>query len=294
MNGAVNFKYYYSGQLALRTDQNNNNSFFHFDSLGRLTSSYGPSLGTNRPWLLNVYASSDTQADSYLNINDTSTTASSSCTVCRRDEIALDGLGRPTTQQLVSDPEGATSVDTTYDSRGQVKTVSHAHRSTSSLTDGIETPTYDAAGRTIKVTHPDNTFSRTFYGPTVTAAGGVATQLCTSGTYGLGFPTLFVDESGRKRQTWTDGYGRTIEGDEPDGPVALTSYVCHSYDPLGNLLQIVHGTQTRTYAYDALSRVTSAIIPELANCAVTYTYDSNSNVQTRVAPAPNQTSCTSK
>ena len=96
------------------------------------------------------------------------------------------------------------------------------------LTDGIETPTYDAAGRTIKVTHPDNTFSRTFYGPTVTAAGGVATQLCTSGTYGLGFPTLFVDESGRKRQTWTDGYGRTIEGDEPDGTGALTSYEASS------------------------------------------------------------------
>jgi len=215
--------------------------------------------------------------------------------------VNLDGLGRAITQQLVSDPEGATKVDTVYDTRGLVKTASHAHRSTSSTTDGLETPAYDALGRTISVTHPDTTASHIYYGPTVTAAGGIATQQCASGTYGLGYPTLFVDESSRKRQTWTDGYGRTIEGDEPDGTGALTSYVCYSYDPLGNLLQVVHSltpTQTRTYAYDALSRVTSITIPERANssggnCMITFSYDSNSNVQTRTAPAPNQnTNCT--
>ncbi len=110
----------------------------------------------------------------------------------------------------------------------------------------------------------------------------------------MGFPVLGIDEAGKKREFWTDGLGRTIEADEPDSSGALTSNTCYSYDPLGNLLQIVHGTQTRTYVYDTLSRVTSVTIPELANCAVTYTYDNNSNLQTRVAPAPNQTSCTTK
>ncbi|HEV2195581.1 MAG TPA: RHS repeat-associated core domain-containing protein [Candidatus Acidoferrum sp.] len=95
--------------------------------------------------------------------------------------------------------------------------------------------------------------------------------------------------------------GHTIEADEPDSNKNLTSNTCYSRDALGNLLQIVRSgtpSQTRTYAYDTLSRLTSVTIPERANpsgtaCAVTYGYDNNSNLQTRTAPAPNaNTSCT--
>src|SRR5262249_29501003 len=129
-----------------------------------------------------------------------------------------------------------------------------------------------------------------------------ATQLCSPTTYGYAFPVLSVDESGRKRQIWTDGLGRTIEGDEPDASGNLTSFVCYTYDPLGNLLTAVRSTspaQTRAYAYDPLSRLTSVTIPERADstitnhCAVTFTYDSNSNLKTKTIPNPNQnTSCT--
>jgi RHS repeat-associated protein len=297
LNGAVTLGYYfYNGAAAKSTDQNSNNSYTHFDSYGRSSTVQGPGQGTTLPWALTTYATSGLQLDTYLGITDT--TPSASCTSCRHDQVALDGLGRATHSYLVSDPEGQTTVDMAYDALGRVLSNSHPHRSSASTTDGIETPTYDALGRTTKVTHPDNTFSQTLYGAAVSGTGVNPAQLCSSSTYGLAFPVLAIDEAGKKREFWTDGLGRTIEADEPDSSGNLTSNTCYSYDPLGNLLQIVHGTQTRTYAYDPLSRVTSVTIPELSNssgtnCAVTYSYDSNSNIQTRVAPAPNQTTCTS-
>ena len=289
--------YYYSGQLAVSSDPNGNSGYNHFqDSLSRLTSTFGPLIGGNRPWALNVYASSDKQVDSYTGITDTA--PSVSCSSCRHDQTVLDGLGRNIHSYLVSDPEGETIVDTAYDADSRVQTVSHPFRSTSDATYGLETPTYDALGRVIKLTHPDGTYVQTFYGSAI-GTSGLTTQSCSTSTYGVGYPVLVIDESGRKRQTWADALGRTIEGDEPDSSGNLTSYTCYSYDTLGNLLQIIHGSQTRSYVYDPLSRVTSVTIPERANssgspCPVTYTYDNNSNIKTRVAPAPNQTSCTAQ
>ena len=292
--------YYYSGQLAKSVDPNGNASYNHYqDPLSRLTSSFGPAVplptgGNATPWVLNTYTS-ELRVDRYTGILDTS--ASSSCTSCRHDQALSDVLGRPIHNYLVNDPDGQTTVDAVYDQDGRVKTVSHPYRSTNDTTYGLETPSYDALGRTIKVTHPDNTYSQSLYGSAIGASGN-ATQGCSTSTYGIGYPVLVIDESGRKRQVWIDALGNTIEGDEPDSSSNLTSYTCYLHDSLGNLLQVVHGSQTRYYVYDPLSRVISVTIPERANssganCAVAYTYDNNSNVKTRVAPAPNQTSCTS-
>ena len=300
VSGNLSYGYYfYTGQLAASADRNGNitggvASYNHFqDSLWRLTSAVGPSAGSGRPWILNVYASSETQVDSYTGITDTS--VSSTCSSCRHDETLLDSLGRNIHGYLVSDPEGQTKVDTVYDNDGRVQTMSHPYRNVSDSTYGLETPTYDALGRTTKVTHPDGTYSQTLYGPAI-GSSGLASQNCSSSTYGLGYPVLSIDESGRKRQTWADALGKTIEGDEPDSSGNLTSYTCYSYNVLGNPLQIVHGSQTRTFVFDPLSRLTSVTIPERSNssgasCAVTFSYDSNSNFKTRTAPAPNQTSC---
>jgi RHS repeat-associated protein len=281
--------YYHTGQPASSKDANGNTSYSHFfDSyFSRPTSTVLPNGG----WSYSTYAASETLADSYIGI--TAAFSTSAGAGIRQDEAALDNLGRPITKKLISDPEGITTVTTNYDTTGRVLNVSHPARSTSSTTDGTETPTYDGLGRATKLTHQDTSSSQTLFGAAVTGAGTNASQLCTpTTTYGLGFPTLYIDEATKRREVWTDGFGRTIEADEPDSSGNLTSYTCYSYDALGNLLQIVHGTQTRTYAYDTLSRVKSVTIPELSNCAVTYTYDSNSNLQTRVAPAPNQPSCT--
>jgi RHS repeat-associated protein len=298
--GMATFGYYYgSGKRASTSDSNGANSFNHFlDSLDRLTHQFGPALSMGRPWVLNAYGSTDTQLDSYLGITDSN--ASSSCTSCRHDKSALDNLGRLTHSYMVNDPGGQTTIDTTYDTSGRLASSSHPYRSTSDPTYGLESPTYDGLNRITRTTHPDSSFSQVLYGAAVGGTGLNArtTQSCASSTYGLGYPTLFIDESGRMRETWTDGFGRTVEGDEPDstGKISSGRVVCYLYDLLGNNLQVVSGSQTRTFAYDPLSRVTSVTIPERANssgsnCPVTFTYDNNSNVKTRVAPAPNQISC---
>ena len=105
----------------------------------------------------------------------------------------------------------------------------------------------------------------------MSTGGGATAQLCSSSTYGLGYPVLNVDEAGKKSQTWTDGFGRTIEADEPDTSNNLTIATCSTYDLLDNLTQVVQGSETRTYVYDGLSRQTSAQEPESGTTSTFYT-----------------------
>ncbi|MFY9622207.1 MAG: hypothetical protein WAQ99_20495 [Pyrinomonadaceae bacterium] len=49
---------------------------------------------------------------------------------------------------------------------------------------------------------------------------------------------------------------------------------------LGNLRHVYQGTQTRTFIYDSLSRVRTAQNPESGT--ITYTYDDNGNLLTKV------------
>jgi RHS repeat-associated protein len=266
-SGSLSYGYYYgTGKRALARDQNGADSFSHYlDSLDRATLSYGPVLPSGkRPWSLTSYSSSETQIDDYLAIGDA--TAAVTCSSCTHSQTVLDNLRRPTTQELVNDPDGATFVNTSYDISGRVQNTSHPYRSTSDSTYGLETPTYDALGRVIKMTHQDGTYSQTFYGAAVAGSGlgGITSQLCSSATYGIGYPLLVIDEAGKKRESWTDGFGNLIEVDEPDSSGNLTSPTCYKYDLLGNLLQTIHGSQTRSYTYDTLSRVTSATVPEQA------------------------------
>jgi RHS repeat-associated protein len=97
--------------------------------------------------------------------------------------------------------------------------------------------------------------------------------------------TTTTDEAGKKRRTVTDALGRLIRVDEPDSsgnlglataPVQATNY---SYDPLGNLTQIVQGGQTRTFTYSSLSRLLSAINPESG--LFQFTYDASGNLLTK-------------
>lgn len=70
---------------------------------------------------------------------------------------------------------------------------------------------------------------------------------------------------------------------------SLTPNPCSSHNELDNLTQVVQGSQTRAYGYDALPRPTSASTPDSDRYATTFGYDNNSNLTTRVAPKPNQT-----
>jgi YD repeat-containing protein len=68
----------------------------------------------------------------------------------------------------------------------------------------------------------------------------------------------------------------------------LTTYL---YDALGNLTSVTqNGSRPRSFTYDSLSRLLTASNPESGT--ITYAYDANSNVASKIAPAPNQTGTT--
>jgi len=259
------------GSFSANSSQCHTASLIH-DAINRLTHTIGEGTG-QRGWTLNDYPSV-TEQHLYTGITDS--TPSTACTSCRHDKTELDGLGRIIKKTLVSDPEGATLGETQYDNVGRAWKVSNPYRSTQDPTYGWTKSTFDALDRSTDVKRQDNNHVLTYYGAAVTSAGGRSSQLCASGAYGIGFPVLSVDEAGRKRQTWIDGLARLIEVDEPDkdtgsltsGSVAGT---CYGYDALGNLKTVVQGSQTRTFNYDGLSRLTSASNPESGTINYYYT-----------------------
>ena len=182
----------------------------------------------------------------------------------------LDGLGRAVTAVAAN---GAT-VTTTYDSRGRVHTVSNPYFSTAG---GVTTYDYDALNRITKQLNSD----------------GVSSQ-----TWGYSGGTLtYTNENGSQWQRTSDALGRLTQVVEPS--LLVTNY---TYDVLDNLLKVSQlgiasngdVPRTRTFNYDALSRLLCASNPENATAACPaansgtyvagttgYSYDANGNVQTR-------------
>ncbi len=122
----------------------------------------------------------------------------------------------------------------------------------------------DALGRGIKVISSDGTSVITAF---------------------TGNSTVVTDQSGRLRRLLVDSLGRLKRVDEPNdqgaldvggAPILPTSY---NYDPSGNLTNVAHGVQGRTFAYDSVSRLVQATNPESGTTS--YTYDSNGNLKTK-------------
>ena len=254
--GAETFGYYFgTGQMAISTDQNDQTTTNHFiDSFSRPTEA----LFADGGWNAMSYPS-QTEVDSYL--GTTNSTPSTSCSSgCRHDEQTSDNLGRVNYSYLVSDPDGETTVGTTYDSNGRVASATNPYRS---QINGQDSYAYDAMDRTTQVSHTDGTSVHVYYGSSAGGAGGITSQSCSSSTYGLGYEVLTVDEAGKKREVWKDGLSRTIEVDEPDANNNLTKNTCYAHDLNNKLTAVVSPTgQTRSFAYDDLSRLTSAATPE--------------------------------
>jgi len=279
-SGSISSCYYFGdGKLAKVTDQNANSTVYHYldiDSWDRQTHVIPP-LG----WEEWVYSPSETQVDSYIGIADT--TASSSCNSCRHDESQFDNLGRFSQKLLVNDPDGANTSEEVmaYDSNGRASQVTYPCRTQTGCAN--DTFSYDPLSRVNQVQHADQNKTQTFYGSAISNSpliGYQTSQLCAAATYGYGYPMLYIDEGSKMRETWTDGFGRTIEVDEPGSGVSLNSNTCYSYDGMNRLMSVSHtynsATQTRSYTYDGLSRVTSVTAPETDALATTYYYTTSS------------------
>src|SRR5208337_4709637 len=205
--------YFGSSNEAVATDYDGASTYSHYqDGLDRQTEEIDP-IG----WKLATYPS-PTESDMFAAVGDT--TPSIGCNSCQHTQTILDGWGRTSSQILVNNPIGPVNVDTLYDGAGRVGSVSHPYAGASDPNHVYETYAYDGLDRTVSVTHPDGQVTRTAYGPSVVNLGGVTTQTGSASTYGYGYPQIALDESGKQRQEWLDGFGNIIEVDEPSTSTA--------------------------------------------------------------------------
>ena len=210
----------------------NDTTTYTYDSMNRVTTvTYPPTeglWGMQQGQTINCYTdtggSTCPQTSAPYSIY-TSTLASPSPTVIRIQ--TFDGLGRPTSSILESDPAGPVNVDTTYDLLGRIASVSNPYRTSSDPTSsdptaGITSYAYDPLGRMTLQCQPDN--------------GSNAP--CQKGSSYLewsynGNVVTFYDEL---RNSWQ-----------------------RTYDARNRLTQVVEpGSLTTTYQYNALDNLTCA------------------------------------
>ena len=197
----------------------------------------------------------------------------------------VNGRGKVRQEKALAAGSTWDIVDTVYNNTGQVYQQTRPYRS--GQTQYWSTITYDALGRTTTVTAPDNSLTQTFYNEASRPSAASSTA---------GETTRVQDPWGRERWGRTDSNGRLVEVVEPDpngaGSVASNGMATtYGYSTLGKLTSITQGTQTRSFKYDALGRVTAQKLAEMSatlNDAGTYvgsgtwsdvfTYDDRSNL----------------
>jgi len=275
---------YNNGQLTVSQDQNSERTtYIYNDSLARPTQVNYPDGGQIE------YAYNDTASHpSATTCELINGTAGAICSPTnptsgwKTSVAVMDGLGHIVQTQLASDPDGVTYAGTTYDGLGRPYKVSNPYRTTSDSTYGTTTFTYDALGRTTQVAEPDGSIVSTSYSRN---------------------QTTVTDEIGNQRTSQTDGLERLTTVWEAPNNTNYNYQTVYTYDPLNNLLGVnqTGGSRPRTFTYDSLSRLLCAANPEVqvVTCpasgttfptgAITYTYDLNSNLSSKVAPKPGQT-----
>jgi RHS repeat-associated protein len=176
----------------------------------------------------------------YNSETGTTTTTKITSAVSRTDTTYLDGLGRVLHQTVAG-----VITNLSYDSLGRVATVGIANSGAQ------DTYSYDALNRVTKATHADSTNAQTSY-----------SNNCATTT----------DEASKVRGICTDGLGRTsVVTEDPNGLDYQTSY---SYDVLNDLTGVSQASESRSYYYDGLGRITQSTTPDAGT--VNYSYDSDS------------------
>ncbi|MBK7510694.1 MAG: RHS repeat-associated core domain-containing protein [Chloracidobacterium sp.] len=202
----------------------------------------------------------------------------------------FDALGRGIRSQNIDPESGDLFSLTCYDNMGRVAKATNPFRGYTTqdctTTSGLEwtTNTYDAAGRPWKATTPDGAFVETLY------------SLSTSGE--IGTVVTVKDQALKERRSITNAIGQLKRVDEPSGTLGLGAITApyqptsYAYDLLNNLTTVTQigdttaecggassCTQSRSFTYDALSRLKSAVNPESGT--INYTYDANNNLATK-------------
>lgn len=264
------------GQVKSVTDSNGRTVISTYDALGR-------NLATTTPdGLVSTMAYNYGGTFVVGTQNIQSTTSGGGLTTNLVTKTYFDGLGRTTKKESpgAADGGGALKVlvtETQYDARGLVKQSSLPYiQGTESATGRWSTMTYDALGRPIQSTNPDNTSSRICYN---------------------GWATTTLDPKLHKKVETNDAFGRVITVQEYTGQATagtcaggtLYATTTYQYDLLGNLSSVTDAKgNISTMTYDTLSRKLTMHDPDMGNWS--YTYDANGNLLTQV-DAKNQKLC---
>ena len=179
----------------------------------------------------------------------------------------MDGLGRTIKVENGDGSSTKSVTESVYGAcacspMGKVMQVSQPHAPNAGAI--WTTYTYDALGRTLTITRPDNSVTRYEY---------------------TGNVTKVTDAAGNWKKFTTDSLGNLVQVTEPDPQLGNVN-TNYTYNLLNKLTQVQmtrNGTtQTRTFAYDNLgqgARLMSATNPE--NGTVSYTYNADDTLATR-------------
>ncbi len=167
--------------------------------------------------------------------------------------VLYDQMGRTKETRQYVGGTNYIAVQSDYNALGHLYKTSNPYRPWLSETPVWTTTVFDTLGRTTSVTTPDSAAVTSSYN---------------------GNSVTVTDQSGKARKSVTDALGRLIEVYED--PAGLNYKTEYGYDVLDDLTTVTQGTQMRTFGYDSLKRLKSAINPESGT--VSYEYDNNGNL----------------
>ncbi|OWK41286.1 polymorphic toxin-type HINT domain-containing protein [Fimbriiglobus ruber] len=167
------------------------------------------------------------------------------------------------------DANGDTTL-TAYDAEGRTTAVTAGAGTAAAA---VTSYTYDADGRTLSETDPDNTTTTYSYDED----GRLTLQVDALGEStvteydGDGRPTALTDPDGRTTQSAYDAEGHATLVVWKDAGGTVTDTRSYVYDPDGNLLSATNATGTVSMGYDADGRMTSRTDP--SGVTLTFHYD---------------------
>jgi RHS repeat-associated protein len=261
------------------TDENNATTSYGYSSSNSAYCSYYPAgclSGVTDPLgnFTQITTTGQTSTETSLIFNGSNSTVDLLTTA--------DGLGRPHLSQTKESPSSSTydSVETDYDSLGRPSSKKVPYAASAGQVCSGTCPavavSYDALNRPTSVSD---------------AGGGTLTYTYSQNDILVTVGPAPSGENTKRKQLEYDALGRltsvceitSAAGSGTCGQTsAMTGYwTKYSYDLNNNPTGVTQNaqsttTQTRSYAYDALGRMTSETNPETSNVAVTYTYDTDS------------------
>ncbi len=196
-----------------------------------------------------------------------------------KNEKFYDSLGR-NIETREYEVNGYVATKTEHDSLGRTKGKSDPHRPLANEQPVWTQYIYDSIGRPIKTkTHDDAEIITEYSGNAITV----------------------TDQSGKKRRSISNALEKVIRVDEPNEQGELgtigspTQPTTYTYTPMGKLVKVTQGIQSRYFLYDSLGRLIRIRQPEQAtnsnlllndpitgnnNWSISSTYDELGNVLT--------------